>query len=596
MQKSKLFLFIISGIIISILFSCKSEKPNFDVYLTRNWILQNDTTQYLKLSINNGIKRFEYNLKNKKASGFWQVTKDSILTLTFDLPDIEFSIDSSIYVIRDNKPAIVYFKEGKEITRIELNEIKAESKKEIFKINSFSEQELSISSDKNNLLFSYQSSTLIQQSSFGLQSILRGILGLFTLVLIAWLFSSNKRGVDWLLVAKGIAIQIIFAVLILKIDTIQYLFSVVSGFFVEILNFTREGSTFVFGGLVENINSFGFIFAFQVLPTIIFFSALTSLLFYLGVIQKIVYAFAWIMKKTLRISGAESLAAAGNIFLGQTEAPLLIKPYISGMTRSELMCLMSGGMATIAGGVLAAYIGFLGGDDPAQQLFFAKHLLAASVMSAPAAIVAAKILVPETEKINTNMEVSREKIGSNMLEAIANGTTEGLKLAVNVGAMLIVFIAFIAMANYFMKDLLGEWTGLNNLIAQKTNGQYNNLSLQFILGYALKPLAWLMGTSWEDAALVGQLLGEKTILNEFVAYVSLGKLKAAGIFAEQKSIIIATYILCGFSNFASIGIQIGGIGALAPDKRSMLSQLGIKALIGGTLASLFTAVIVGMLI
>jgi CNT family concentrative nucleoside transporter len=596
MQKSKLFLFIISGIIISILFSCKSEKPNFDVYLTRNWVLQNDTTQYLKLSINNGIKRFEYNLKNKKASGFWQVTKDSILTLTFDLPDTEFSIDSSIYVIRDNKPAIVYFKEGKEITRIELNEIKAESKKEIFKINSFSEQELSISSDKNNLLFSYQSSTLIQQSSFGLQSILRGILGLFTLVLIAWLFSSNKRGVDWLLVAKGIAIQIIFAVLILKIDTIQYLFSVVSGFFVEILNFTREGSTFVFGGLVENINSFGFIFAFQVLPTIIFFSALTSLLFYLGVIQKIVYAFAWIMKKTLRISGAESLAAAGNIFLGQTEAPLLIKPYISGMTRSELMCLMSGGMATIAGGVLAAYIGFLGGDDPAQQLFFAKHLLAASVMSAPAAIVAAKILVPETEKINTNMEVSREKIGSNMLEAIANGTTEGLKLAVNVGAMLIVFIAFIAMANYFMKDLLGEWTGLNNLIAQKTNGQYNNLSLQFILGYTLKPLAWLMGTSWEDAALVGQLLGEKTILNEFVAYVSLGKLKAAGIFAEQKSIIIATYILCGFSNFASIGIQIGGIGALAPDKRSMLSQLGIKALIGGTLASLFTAVIVGMLI
>jgi CNT family concentrative nucleoside transporter len=558
--------------------------------------LQNDTTQYLKLSINNGIKRFEYNLKNKKASGFWQVTKDSILTLTFDLPDIEFSIDSSIYVIRDNKPAIVYFKEGKEITRIELNEIKAESKKEIFKINSFSEQELLISSDKNNLLFSYQSSTLIQQSSFGLQSILRGILGLFTLVLIAWLFSSNKRGVDWLLVAKGIAIQIIFAVLILKIDTIQYLFSVVSGFFVEILNFTREGSTFVFGGLVENINSFGFIFAFQVLPTIIFFSALTSLLFYLGVIQKIVYAFAWIMKKTLRISGAESLAAAGNIFLGQTEAPLLIKPYISGMTRSELMCLMSGGMATIAGGVLAAYIGFLGGDDPAQQLFFAKHLLAASVMSAPAAIVAAKILVPETEKINTNMEVSREKIGSNMLEAIANGTTEGLKLAVNVGAMLIVFIAFIAMANYFMKDLLGEWTGLNNLIAQKTNGQYNNLSLQFILGYTLKPLAWLMGTSWEDAALVGQLLGEKTILNEFVAYVSLGKLKAAGIFAEQKSIIIATYILCGFSNFASIGIQIGGIGALAPDKRAMLSQLGIKALIGGTLASLFTAVIVGMLI
>jgi CNT family concentrative nucleoside transporter len=558
--------------------------------------LQNDTTQYLNLSINNGIKRFEYHLKNKKASGFWQVSKDSLLTLTFDLPDIEFSIDSSIYIIKDNKPAIVYFKEGKEITRIELNEIKTETKKEIFKINSFSEQELSISSDKNVLIFSYQSSTSIQQSSFSFQSILRGILGLITLVIIAWLFSSNKRSVDWFLVVKGIAIQIIFAVLILKVEIIQYLFTLVSRFFVEILNFTREGTIFVFGGLVENINSFGFIFAFQVLPTIIFFSALTSLLFYLGIIQKIVYAFAWIMKKTLRISGAESLAAAGNIFLGQTEAPLLIKPYISGMTRSELMCLMSGGMATIAGGVLAAYIGFLGGDDPTQQLFFAKHLLAASVMSAPAAIVAAKILVPETEKFNTNMEISREKIGSNVLEAIANGTTEGLKLAVNVGAMLIVFIAFIAMANYFMKDLLGEWTGLNNLIANKTNGQYNNLSLQFILGYTLKPLAWLMGTSWEDAALVGQLLGEKTILNEFVAYVSLGKLKAAGIFADQKSIIIATYILCGFSNFASIGIQIGGIGTLAPDKRPILSQLGIKALIAGSLASLFTAVIVGMFI
>ncbi|MFN7013838.1 MAG: NupC/NupG family nucleoside CNT transporter, partial [Bacteroidia bacterium] len=419
MRKGRLFFFIIIGLIISFLFSCKPETPNIDAYITHNWVLQNDSTQFLKLSVNNGVKRFEYKLKNKSASGFWQVSKDSILTLTFDLPDIEFSIDSSIYVIRDNKPAIVYFKEGKEITRIELNEIQAESKKEVFKINSFSEQELAISSDKNSFTFYYQPSFEIQQSTFGIMSVLRGILGLFTLILIAWLFSANKRGVDWILVGKGIGIQIIFAVLILKVDVIQYLFSVVSRFFVEILNFTREGSTFVFGGLVENVNSFGFIFAFQVLPTIIFFSALTSLLFYLGIIQKIVYAFAWIMKKTLRISGAESLAAAGNIFLGQTEAPLLIKPYISGMTRSELMCLMSGGMATIAGGVLAAYIGFLGGDDPAQQLFFAKHLLAASVMSAPAAIVAAKILVPETEQINTNMEVSREKIGSNMLEAIA---------------------------------------------------------------------------------------------------------------------------------------------------------------------------------
>lgn len=596
MHKTKQLVNLLFGFIIAFFYSCKPEAPNFDAYLTRYWILQNDSNQYLKLSINNGIKRFEYHLNNKTASGFWQVSKDSILTLTYDLPDIEFSIDSSIYVIRDNKPAIIYFKEGKEITRIELNEIQAETKKDYFKIQAFTEQNLSISTDKSSYTFYYLPNTNFTASSFGIQSVLRGILGLLTLVIIGWLFSENKKQIDWLLVGKGIGIQVIFAFLILKVDIIQQAFSVISRFFVAILNFTREGSTFVFGGLVDNVNSFGFIFAFQVLPTIIFFSALTSLLFYLGIIQKIVYAFAWLMKKTLHISGAESLAAAGNIFLGQTEAPLLIKPYISGMTRSELMCLMSGGMATIAGGVLAAYIGFLGGDDPAQQLFFAKHLLAASVMSAPAAIVAAKILVPETDQINTNMEVSREKIGSNMLEAIANGTTEGLKLAVNVGAMLIVFIAFIALANYFMKDLLGEWTGLNQIIAQKTNGQYNNLSLQFILGYGLKPLAWLMGTSWQDSALVGQLLGEKTILNEFVAYVSLGKLKTAGIFAEQKSIIIATYILCGFSNFASIGIQIGGIGALAPDKRALLSQLGIKALIGGTLASLFTAVIVGMLI
>ncbi|MFN4233908.1 MAG: NupC/NupG family nucleoside CNT transporter [Bacteroidia bacterium] len=595
MQKVGLFTIVILFIQV-FFYSCKPEKPNFDAYLTRKWVLTNDSSQFIKFTVSNGIKRFEYNLNNKSSTGFWQVSKDSVLTLTYDLPDTEFSIDSSIYIIRDNKPAIVYFKEGKEITRIELNEIQAESKKDFFKINTFSEQELSISSERNSYIFTYQPNAEIQQSSFGVMSVLRGILGLLSLIVIAWLFSSNKKAIDWILVAKGIGIQVIFAILILKIDLIQNVFSVVSQFFVEILNFTREGSTFVFGGLVENVNSFGFIFAFQVLPTIIFFSALTSLLFYLGVIQKIVYAFAWIMKKTLRISGAESLAAAGNIFLGQTEAPLLIKPYISGMTRSELMCLMSGGMATIAGGVLAAYIGFLGGDDPAQQLFFAKHLLAASVMSAPAAIVAAKIIVPETEQINSNMEVSREKIGSNMLEAIANGTTEGLKLAVNVGAMLIVFIAFIALANYFMKDLLGELTGLNEIIAQKTNGQYNSLSLQFVLGYGLKPLAWLMGTSWQDSALVGQLLGEKTILNEFVAYVSLGKLKTAGIFAEQKSIIIATYILCGFSNFASIGIQIGGIGALAPEKRATLSQLGIKALIGGTLASLFTAVIVGMLI
>jgi concentrative nucleoside transporter, CNT family len=416
------------------------------------------------------------------------------------------------------------------------------------------------------------------------------------LLLLAFVLSSKRKSINWMLVLKGILLQVVFAVCVLKIPFLQSLFAGISNVFVGILNFTKAGSAFVFGGLVTDVNSYGFIFAFQVLPTIVFFSALTGLLFYLGIIQKVVFVFAWIMNKLMNLSGAESLAAAGNIFLGQTEAPLLIKPYIEKMTDSEILCLMSGGMATIAGGVLAAYIGFLGGDDPEQQLFFAKHLIIASVLSAPAAIVAAKILLPETEDFNKKLEVPKEKFGDNALESISKGTIQGLKLAVNVGAMLIVFIAFIAMANYFFNDILGHYTGINEKIASYTGGRYQGLTMQFLLGYAFMPVAWLMGTAWADSALVGQLLGEKTILNEFVAYVTLGNLKTAGLFTQEKSIIIATYILCGFSNFSSIGIQIGGIGTLAPNKTTLLSRLGIKALIAGTLASLFTAVIIGMLI
>ena len=437
---------------------------------------------------------------------------------------------------------------------------------------------------------------IIQTAGFSFESLLRGILGIFSLLLIAFAFSRNRKEIDWKLVAKGLGIQILFALLILKVPFIQNGFEWISSIFVVILGFTREGNIFLFGDLVENIDSFGFIFVFQVLPTILFFSALTSLFFYYGILQKVVYGFAILMKKTLNLSGSESLAAAGNIFLGQTESPLLIKPYIDKMTMSELLCLMAGGMATIAGGVLAAYIGFLGGSDPIQQLFFAKHLLAASVMSAPAAVVAAKILLPETEKVNKNMKISREQIGTNALEAITIGTTQGLKLAVNVGAMLLVFIAFVAMANYFLKDFIGDFTGINTWVSSITNGQYDGLTLQFILGYTLAPVTWLMGVCSQDMVLVGQLLGEKTILNEFVAYVSLGDLKASGKFLEEKSIIIATYILCGFANISSIGIQIGGIGALAPKRTKDLSKLGILALIAGTLASLFTAVIVGMIL
>lgn len=413
------------------------------------------------------------------------------------------------------------------------------------------------------------------------------------LISIAFFFSNNKKKINWALVLKGLAIQFIFAILVLKVPFVEQGFEFVSKIFTKVIGFTQEGTLFLFRSFVSGeIGNSLINFVIMVLPTVIFFSALTSLFYYWGILQKIVYVFAWVMKKAMNLSGAESLAAAGNIFLGQTEAPLLVKPYLDKMTNSEIMCLMSGGMATIAGGVLAAYIGFLGGDDPVQQIYFAKHLLAASVMSAPAAVVAAKILVPETEKFDGDLKISKEKIGSNALEAIANGTSQGIRLAVNVGGMLLVFIALMAMGNYILFKV-GDWTSLNEAISANT--AFNGLSFQFILGYIFAPIAWLMGVCAEDMVLVGQLLGEKTILNEFVAYVSLGEMKMAGKFVEEKSIIMATYILCGFANFASIGIQIGGIGALAPNKKGLLSQYGFKALIGGTLASLFTAVVVGML-
>jgi CNT family concentrative nucleoside transporter len=360
------------------------------------------------------------------------------------------------------------------------------------------------------------------------------------------------------------------------------------------LGFAREGSLFLFGDLVGNTDSFGYIFAFQVLPTIIFFSAITSLLFHFGILQKVVFVFAWFMKRTLKLSGAESLSAAANVFVGQTEAPLLVKPYIKGMTRSELMCLMTGGMSTIAGAVLAAYINYLGGDDPERQVFFARHLLAASVMSAPAAIVGAKILLPETEKFVDSAEVKINKQG-NWLEAIAHGTGDGLKMSVNVGVMLLVFTAIIALINALLNGVIGSWTGLNEFIESSTSGRYTEFNLQSIFGIALAPLTWLMGVPWSDAASVGQLLGEKTVLNEFYAYVSMEGLMNSGQLNSEKAQILSTYILCGFANFASIGIQIGGIGALAPSRRKELSELGLRALLAGTAASLFTAILVGIL-
>ncbi len=425
-----------------------------------------------------------------------------------------------------------------------------------------------------------------------LSSVLHGLFGMLFLIAIAYVFSNNRKKINWSIVYKGILLQVIFAISITQISWVADFFDAVSKLFVKVVGFSTVGSQFLFQNFgTGQIEPALINFAVMVLPTIIFFSALTSLLYYLGILQKVVFAFGWIMKRTLKISGAESLAAAANVFLGQTEAPFMIKPYLNKMTTSEIFCLMSGGMATIAGGVLAAYVGFLGGADPIQQAFYAKHLLSASVMSAPAAIVAAKILLPETETYDQNMQVNKETLGSNILESIANGTSDGVKLAVNVAAMLLVFIALMAMLNFGLFQI-GKVTHLNDWIQHNT--KYDGLSFQCILGYVCSPLAWVMGVPMADITLVGQLLGEKTILNEFVAYTSLGNLKQQGAFTYEKSVIMATYVLCGFSNFASIGIQIGGIGSLVPSRKTLLSKLGFRALLAGTLACLFTAVVIGM--
>lgn len=439
------------------------------------------------------------------------------------------------------------------------------------------------------------SENLIPNEGFTVNSLLRGALGMLALLVIAYLFSSNRKAINWKTVGAGLSAQLLIAIGVLKISFIKAIFEFVGGIFTAILDYTAAGSEFLFGGLM-NVESYGFIFVFQILPTIIFFSALTSLLFYLGVIQIIVKGLAWLLTKLLKISGAESLSVAGNIFLGQTESPLMIKAYLERMNRSEILLVMVGGMATVAGGVLAAYIGFLGGNDEALRLEFAKHLLAASVMAAPGAIVISKMLYPQTEEINTDVHVSQDKIGSNILDAIANGTTEGLKLAANVAAMLLVFVAIIAMLNGILGKI-GDWTNFNAWMAANT--PYQSFSLEAILGTIFAPLMWLIGVAKEDMMLMGQLLGVKLAASEFVGYIQLAELKNvanATHFTYNKSVIMATYMLCGFANFASIGIQIGGIGSLAPGQRKTLSEFGMKALIGGSIASLLSATIAGMII
>jgi len=430
---------------------------------------------------------------------------------------------------------------------------------------------------------------------------LRGLLGLIFIVAVAYLLSGNRKAVDWRLVLIGIAIQLTFGLIIGKVEFAQKAFVFVSEKFVIFLGFAAKGAEFLVGDLSKNSvgnpgvkHNLGFLFAFQALPTVIFFSAITAGLYYLGVLQKIVFGFAWIMARTMRLSGSESLSAAANIFMGQTEAPLLVRPFIKGMTQSELHCLMVGGMATIAGSVLGAYVSFLGGGDPAQQAKFATYLLSASIMNAPAAIVLSKLFMPETEpdKIDRALKVNKEQIGVNLVDAMASGAADGLKLALNIGAMLLAFIAIIYAVNWILVDFVGAVTGLNDFVVQSTNGVYQGFSLQYILGQVFRVFAFCIGVSWNESLYVGSLLGQKMVINEFVAYLDLANLKASGVLSE-KSIRIATYALCGFANFSSIAIQIGGIGGMAPGRQGDLSRLGLRAMIAASLATMMTATIAG---
>jgi len=557
-------------------------------------------------------------IKNSNGVNLYDI-KDSD---TFELKDGEFkyqieSLDSlgiffGNYIRQNNLLVLYYDSPNQETLRFRVSNLNDSTY-----ILSNQDYTFKLTDSKDKTAIKNQAETnaevdlagIVPSQGFSFSSLWRGILGMVCLIFLAFLFSSNRKAINWKTVGLGLTLQLIIAIGVLKINFIKDAFEIVGKGFIAILGFTQVGSEFLFGGMMD-ADSFGFIFAFQVLPTIIFFSALTSVLFYLGVIQKIVKALGWLLTKVLGISGPESLSVAGNIFLGQTEAPLLIKAYLEKMNKSEILLVMIGGMATVAGAVLAAYIGFLGGEDVQLQLFYAKHLLAASVMAAPGAIVISKILYPQTKKIDNEIQVSQEKIGSNVLEAIANGTTEGLRLAVNVGAMLLVFVAFIAMFNGILGAIAGfdgftiealsidwQFTSLNTVIAENT--PYDSLSLEFILGYIFAPLMWLIGIASEDMALMGQLLGIKLAASEFIGYIQLADLKNvanATHLKYEKSIIMATYMLCGFANFASIGIQIGGIGSLAPGQRKQLSKFGIKALIGGTIASLISATIAGMII
>lgn len=433
--------------------------------------------------------------------------------------------------------------------------------------------------------------------NFDLLNLLRGIGGMFFLIAVCYVFSNNRKAINWKVIGIGVVAMIGFALGVLgkgKYNIFRIVIEWLAKKFVEIINISHKGTEFIFGQLADPGGSWAYVFAIQVLPNIIFFAALSALLYYLGILQRIVYFFAILLSK-LRISGAESVSTAANIFLGQTEAPLMIRPFLDKMNRSEILLIMVGGMANTAGSVLAAYVGFLGGTDPVQQNYFALHLLSQSIMSAPSAIICAKILFPQTDEIDKQVMVSKDKLGDNILDALSLGTTDGIKLAVNVGGMLIVFTAVMYLLNWILGSI-GYHTGLNSIVKNFSGGRYDSLSFQMILGYVFAPVAWIIGVNPAEMVQVGQLLGEKTVINEFQAYISFGDMKSKGMITDPKSILITTYALCGFANFASIGIQIGGISQLAPNQRRNLTELGLKALLGGTIACLMCACIAGALL
>ena len=427
--------------------------------------------------------------------------------------------------------------------------------------------------------------------NFSIVSILKGILGMAVIILVCWLFSTDRKAINWNTVAKALVLQFVIAVSVLAFPAVQSVFEALGSLFISVLSWSKTGADFLFGSLMDS-SKFGYIFVFQILPTVIFFSALMSLFVYLGIMQKIVWVMGWGLAKIIKLSGAESLACAGNVFLGMTEAPLAVKEYVPKMTTSELVLIMTSGMATMSGGVLAAYIGMLGGGDTVLEMEFAKHLLSASVMAAPGAIALSKIIMPQKEEIDNTLNITKEKLGKNPLDAIANGTADGLKFAANIAAMLLVFYALIAGTNAILGWI--SFPAMDEWIKELSGGRYTDLSLQAILAFVFYPIIWLTGIPAGDIGLVGQLFGEKLILTEFVGYQSMAQMLHQGAFSCAKSAVMAAYVLCGFANFASVGILIGAVGGIAPQKRHILTQYGMHALLASSLVALMSAAMIGM--